>query len=103
MGVTKSGTVKETGASAGDVLVGINTLNQGLRVSITKDHKVGHGGRIVGNFKVLSAGTGTYAEHIKNLEGREFENAKEIVDLVKKMSGENCSHIVNGNNFMVAG
>ena len=54
MSTTQKGTVKETGASSGDVLIGIEPdANIGLAVEISASQPQGEGGRIQGGFRVL--------------------------------------------------
>jgi hypothetical protein len=58
------GTVKDTGAHEGDILVGIGIHNQGLLVKVYQDQPAGSGGRVEGQVLLLHQGTGEYAEGV---------------------------------------
>jgi hypothetical protein len=95
--------VKATGAPAGAVLQGSFQFNEGLRVRVHEQQQPGYGGRIVGAFELLDAGTGKYASYLKGLVGQTFSTAKELIDRVSVQPGaEKCTHILNCNTLMPA-
>jgi hypothetical protein len=101
MSKTPLHTVKETGAVAGDVLVGIHrSSNSGLLLVIEKDQVAGRGGRIFGSFEILHPGMGRYVGGIRKVLETEtsFENANEFISAVSKQdSCRDCTHILNAN------
>lgn len=99
MSRTPRGTVKEKGAPAGAVLVGIGRVNRGLRVRIREAQHEGRGGPIEGAFQVLDAGSGDYSEELgRNIakKGRTFPDAGELISLVRARQ-KKCRHILNCN------
>jgi hypothetical protein len=105
MSKSPSGTVKDSGASAGDILIGIQeeALNRGLRIKIHKSQEKGHGGRVKGSFDLLDAGTGTYAQYLMEFVGEGFIEARELIEGVRKKGDAalKCSHILNCNKLRV--
>ena len=105
MGRTKPGTVKQTGAAAGAVLVGIaeDPGNRGLRVRVRDPQPSGEGGDIVGAFDLLSAGTGQYALYLKGHENSAFKSADYLLVRVQSVGGDarDCTHILKRNKLRV--
>ncbi len=102
MAKTKPGTVKETGAKAGDILVGVGQVNKNLRIRLHKDQPMGDGGRIVGSFDLVQAGTGTYSSFLEGIVEESFISANELITRVASKSGaQKCTHIVNRNTLKV--
>jgi hypothetical protein len=60
MSETVSGSVKETGADAHEILIGVQPMNQNLLIKIHKRQEPSEdgGGRIVGAFQLLYEGNG---------------------------------------------
>jgi hypothetical protein len=93
--------VKSTGAPARTILQGAFNFNEGLRVRVHEQQPPGWGGRIVGEFELLDAGTGKYAPYLKGFVGHTFASAKELIDRVSLQPGaEKCTHILNCNTLM---
>jgi len=101
MSSTPEGTVKETGASKGDVLIGVESdANIGLVVEVSASQSRGEGGRIQGPFKVLDPGTGRYADGIKTLlqEQTAFKKVADFLLRLQRIPGcETATHILNAN------
>jgi hypothetical protein len=96
MSKTKDGTVKETGAIVSRQLIGIEERNKNLIIEIYKTQKVGRGGRIIGEFKVLEVGNGRYAKDLKDFKERKFSNAKEFIEEAQ-LKNEDITHVINCN------
>jgi hypothetical protein len=99
------GTVEETGAEPGQILVGIeeHPLNRGLRIKVhRRQDRVGN--RIEGSFDVLEAGNGTYSKYLAEHVGESFLNAAELIDEVRTAGGDakDCRHILNRNKLRIA-
>jgi hypothetical protein len=108
MSQTPLRTVKETGARAGDVLIGVDAeANAGLVVEVLSAQVPrDDGGRITGPFKVLAAGGGCYAKGISAVlnEQPAFQNAASFIDKVRSVPGcEKATHLVNANTLRLAG
>jgi hypothetical protein len=90
---TPKGTVKETSAFAGDVLIGISEHNRDLRIAITERQQRGLGGRIKGAFVVLNGGTGKYSNGINAVisKKQEFKSAAEFIEYVSQQ--KNCQNV----------
>ena len=102
MAATPERTVKETGASPGDMLIGIKDHNRDLRVRIAKRQEPGDGGRIKGSFTILNGGTGEYSKGIEAVIGKneEFKTAAEFIDRVAlEKDCQKCTHILNANSL----
>lgn len=102
MSKAKPGTVKETGAKAGDVLIGIEGSNRNLQIRIHRNQEAGDGGRVKGSFDLLDAGDGAYAEYLSKFIGESFLAASELIESVAGKSGaQKCTHVVNLNMMKV--
>lgn len=100
MASTPSGTVKETGAGAGAVLIGVLPLNRNLRIRVHPAQRAEEGRRVEGSFELLYAGDGTYAGALKELLGQDFISTAEFTaELRSKPGAEKCSHVVNRNTL----
>ena len=103
MSTTPEGTVKETGASAADVLIGVQSnANIGLVVEVFVAQSKKRGGRIQGAFRVLNPGKGCYAEGIRALLHQQlaFQNAADFLRRLQQMPGcETATHILNANTL----
>lgn len=101
MGKTKAGTVEETGAGAGDVLVGIEPRNRNLQIRVDADQPA-DGRRVKGSFEVLDAGNGTYSEFIRV---GSYTNAAELIREVREVASNpkaaKCRHVLNRNGLRV--
>lgn len=95
-----SGTVKETGAEPLDILIGVNDLNRGLRIKVYKNQTAA-GGRIIGNFDVLSTGNGKYTPYLNKLKEKSFDNAKTLIEMIRDLGGEGCTHILNRRELKI--
>lgn len=91
--------VKETGAAPGDLLRGLDEQNQGLVIQITTYQQPGDGGRVVGPFAVVEAGSGYYASKLKAFEGQSFGNAAELIDELIENEDVSTVHIFNCNSL----
>ena|SRR5688500_16112961 len=100
MSQTKSGTVKETGAVVSRQLIGIEDRNKNLVVEIYKTQKIGNGGRIIGEFKIINAGNGYYAKELKEFEGKTFYKAKEFIEEAK-LKNKDITHVINCNGLRI--
>ncbi|GLI35636.1 hypothetical protein [Desulforhabdus amnigena] len=104
MSRTPFGTVKDSGASAGDFLIGVKEqeLNRGLRIKVHKNQEKGHGGRVKGSFDLVEAGTGTYAEYLLEFVGDSFIEAKELIEKIQEKGGKalKCLHLLNCNKLL---
>jgi len=102
MAKPKLGTVMETGAPAGAVLIGIDDVNRGLRIRILKAQKPGHSGWIEIGFEVLDAGTGTYASALQPLVGDQFVSVREVLDRIRvEPSASKATFILSGSTLRV--
>ncbi len=103
MSTTQKGTVKETGASSGDVLIGIEPdANIGLAVEISASQPQGEGGRIQGGFRVLDPGKGRYADGITSLRSEQiaYQTVASFLLRLQKLPGcETATHILNANSL----
>ncbi|NSW86325.1 MAG: DUF3883 domain-containing protein [Syntrophobacteraceae bacterium] len=99
MGRTPSGTVKETGAKAGDILIGVQDVNRGLKIRLLGDQGKGHGGRVEPPFELVENG-GYYQEYLAEYMGSTF-SAKHLVRVVAAKVGKNNLMFLNCNNFEV--
>jgi len=101
MSETPPNTVKETGAAAGDVLVGIHTNGNALLiVKVFEAQPPDVGGRLKGAFRVLDEGKGKYAKGIRSVidDNAAFAEASDFIHLVASQEGcEDCTHILNLN------
>jgi hypothetical protein len=99
MAMTKAGTVKETGAKAGDVLIGIEPRNRNLRIRVDRD-QTREGGRVQGSFELTTAGDGAYSRHITPFAGRSYRSAKELIDQIATRPGAaKVRHVLNRNGL----
>lgn len=102
MGKTDPETVQFTGAPAGATLIGSSKHNKGILVQV-QDNQEKTGQRIQGEFVLLDAGEGEYAEALSSLVGHQYASASELIDAVRRKPGsEKCTHIVNRNSLKVA-
>ena len=101
MSLTPEGTVKETGADVGDVLIGVlSDANLGLAVEISAAQLKDRGGPILGGFRILNPGKGCYADGIKSLlqEQPAFQSAPGFLLRLQQIPGcEKATHILNAN------
>jgi hypothetical protein len=101
---TPRGTVKETGASPGQILVGIREepLNCGLRIKVHRRQDP-VGARIKGSFDLLDPGTGTYSNYLPQHVGESFLNAADLIDEIRASGGNaiHCTHILNRNRLRI--
>jgi hypothetical protein len=106
MSTTQEGTVKQMGASEGDVLIGIEPeANIGLKIRVSASQPIGEGGRIQGGFTILDPGTGRYADGIgRVVREREqiatFQTVADFLLRLQQISGcETATHILNANSL----
>jgi hypothetical protein len=101
MNQTVPGTVKDTGASKHDILMGVEPeANAGLVIEVLEIQSMGEGGRIKGAFKVLAPGSGRYAKGISDVlqQQKFFNDAASFLHKVQSMPGcSTATHIVNAN------
>lgn len=100
MSKTKDGTVKETGAVVSRQLIGIEKRNNNLIVEIYKTQKPGRGGRIIGEFKIIDAGNGDYADYLKDFENISFNSAKEFIEQAR-LKNKDITHVINCNGLKI--
>ena len=94
-------TVKDTGAYAGDLLIGAQDANAGLLIRIHTAQKGGRGGRIIGAFELLDGGDGPYAGHLKKLENKRFDSAADLIEKLAPFIRISNMHILNCNMLAV--
>ena len=103
MSTTKRGTVKESGATPGDVLIGTEPdANIGLAIEISESQPIGEGGRVQGGFRVLDPGKGRYACGINVLRDEQiaYQTAASFLLRLQKLPGcETATHILNANSL----
>jgi len=97
MGKTYPGTVKDTGATAESLLVGDREHNQGLRVRVHEYQPSGDGGRIIGSFTIIDAGSGYYSNAFQKFVGKKISSVNEILELLHQEGAESCTHAFNRN------
>lgn len=106
MAKTPPGTVADTGAEPGQVLVGIDEhlLNRGLRIKVHGRQARG-GSRIEGSFDLIEAGNGAYSRQLAKHVGESFLKAADLIDEVRVSGGhgQDCRHILNKNKLRRAG
>lgn len=100
MSKTKKGTVKETGAIVSCQLIGIEERNKNLIIEIYKTQKIGRGGRINGEFKILEIGNGRYVKDLKDFKDRKFSSAKEFIEEAQ-LKNEEITHVINCNGLKI--
>jgi hypothetical protein len=99
MARTRGGTVKETGAYAGDVLIGMEEMNRNLLIQVHEDQRAGDGKRITGRFDLLRAGDGSYHEYIAEHFRDDPYTADELIRRIR-FRDEDCTHILNKNSLL---
>lgn len=95
----KLGTVKETGAKSGSILIGIDEkpLNSGLCIKVHTGQPQGYDGRIKGSFDLILAGHCKYSDYFGEHEGRTFSNAGELLCMIQDKGGaaQQCKHLLD--------
>jgi hypothetical protein len=83
MSKTPKKSVQETGARAGEILIGVFPRNNGLLIRVVRSQTKNDvkGGPIKGEFRVLDSGTGTYAKGISAIceISQEFDSVDEFM------------------------
>ena len=101
MSKTKEGTVKETGAVVVNrQLIGIEDRNRDLIIEIYKTQKIGQGGRIVGEFRIIDVGNGDYAKDLIDFKDKLFNSAKEFIEEAK-LKNKDITHLINCNGLKI--
>ncbi|HZU35645.1 MAG TPA: hypothetical protein VFA18_07050 [Gemmataceae bacterium] len=91
--------VSDSGAGAGNVLLGCGPNNQGLRVQVEEAQTKGHSGPIRGRFVILDAGANVHTEQLAKLLHR-TTNADEVVVQIR-LHHPGCVNVVNANGLTV--
>jgi hypothetical protein len=102
MSTTPPRTVKETGARADDLLVGIRPRNMGLVVRIFNDQEPGEGGRVAGAIEVVHWGQGKYADAVFQAcsERSAFGSVDEFIRRVTSVpNAADFTHGLNANGL----
>ncbi len=104
---TPEGTVKDTGALATSILIGVDDHNRGLRIQIDEDQEQS-GKTIVGAFDVLDAGNGKYANAFEPHVGKRYESAKDMIadvqntaNTIEALRDSEPTHFLLGSNLKV--
>lgn len=86
-----------TGAPKGSVLIGFGDLNRDLLVRVHSDQQKNrtNGGHITGEFTLICAGTGQYAEYLRAFEGQSFKAASDLLQEVRDRGGKKCTYVLN--------
>ncbi len=100
---TDPNAVMNTGAVAGDILIGYKRMNMGLKIQIHEDiNPTPSGSAIAVSFTVMESGNGYWSEFIKPFVGQRFTYAGEMLDRIKDMpGGGSITHILNLNSLQV--
>lgn len=95
--------VMNTGAVAGDILIGYKRMNMGLKIQIHEDiNPTPSGSAIAVSFTVMEPGNGYWSEFIEPFVGQRFTYAGEMLDRIKDMpGGGSITHILNLNSLQV--
>jgi len=101
MAKAKRDTVKFTGASKGDILIGAEPKNKGLKIKVLEDVPEGKGGPLEQSFFLLDAGENEYSRYLKPFENQRFNNAKELIELVRSKGAKKFTHVLNANMLKV--
>ena len=80
----KTNLVRDTGCEKGDVLIGPYKANRNMKIRVSQAQDKGDNLQIEGGFDLLEPGTGTYAAAIAKFVDRHFENALELVELIRE-------------------
>jgi hypothetical protein len=102
MSATPPKSVKETGARADDLLVGITPRNMGLVVRIYNGQEPGEGGRIVGAFEIIHWGEGTYSMDLLQASRQQsgYGSVGELIDVLSAETGKtDFTHGLNANGL----
>jgi 5-methylcytosine-specific restriction endonuclease McrA len=92
----KTDLVSRRGAKNGDVLIGRGRVYANMKIRIFSAQKKGDNYQIEGGFDLLEAGTGKYAAAMDEFVGRHFENAPELVELVRQKTGDStCTYLLH--------
>ena len=100
--------VRDTGCEKGDILVGAarktkkRPANRGMKIRVLCAQDKGDNLQIEGGFELLEAGDGKYGPAMAEFVGRRFNNAQELVELVKQKPGANeCKYILHKDMLQV--
>lgn len=102
MSMTPPRTVKETGAIADDLLVGVTPRNMGVVVRIYNNQTPEEGGRIAGAFDLIQWGSGTYHREILKVwhTRNSFSSVKDFIELLEsEFPKTRFSHGLNANGL----
>ena len=96
----KLGLLREIGAKAGEIIVGVKQVNMGLRIRADCDQRPDkeNNKKIVGSFHLINAGSGDYAALMSEFEGRLFRDAGELIDLIRAKQDptqKTCTYILH--------
>ena len=98
----KTNLVRDTGCEKGDILIGPYKVNRNMKIRVSQAQDKGDNLQIEGGFDLLESGTGTYAAAMAKFEGRHFENALELVELIReKPEAKKCTFILHKDMLRV--
>lgn len=103
MGQSREDCVRETGASAGAILIGYQPLNKGVKIQLLADEPKGNGGRPESPFLLLDAGSCKYSGVLANLIvqlGGEPIGTAASLQLLQRFFPR-ATHVFNLNNFVI--
>lgn len=98
----KTNLVASTGSEKGDILIGAYVSNRNMRIRVSCAQNKGDNLQIEGDFDLLDAGTGKYAEAMAEFVGRHFENGQELIEPLRKKRGvDKCTFILHKDMLQV--
>jgi len=68
-----------SGADVNAVVVGLEPVNEGLRLQLKQEQAIGFGNQVVGRFKILDSGEGHYSTCLDEFVG-ETATAKDFIE-----------------------
>jgi S-adenosylmethionine synthetase len=93
----------ESGVRPYAVLMGAQSVNEGLRLQVFSAQSPGSGRRIEGAFALMDCGWGPYSDLLRPWQGSVLPSARKLLERVKREpGGERCTHILNLNMLTLA-
>jgi hypothetical protein len=98
----KTNLVASTGCEKGDILIGPYKANRDMKIRVSCPQDRGDNLQIEGGFELLEAGTGTYGATMAKFVDRHFENAQELIELIRqKPEAKKCTFILHKDMLRV--
>jgi hypothetical protein len=92
----KTNLVASTGCEQGDVLIGAQPVNRNMRIQVFFAQDKGDNSQIKGGLRLLESGSGRYGPALDEFVGRHFNNARELVELLRQKPGaKECTFILH--------